>query len=129
VKRALPLLLLACAQADSYPALRARIAAMQSDTLTALPEGYDWQRLEEGVYISYVGVPRRGDTRWLVQIIKPAPGEPGPAQPQPNDDEHQTLPDGTVLHVSVWSQPNRGPVPHVAVPFPEVDGWTMRRSR
>jgi hypothetical protein len=122
------MLALTCAQADAYPQLRACIAAMKGDRLSALPEGYDWQRFEEGVYVSYVGIPKRGDTRWLVQIIKPAPGEP-PARPQPDDDEHHTLPDGTLLHVSVWSAPNQGPIPHVAVPFPEVDGWTMRRSR
>ena len=122
MKWAAVLLWLACARPDDgFHGIRAAIAAMKSDTLEGLPPGFEWTRLEEGVYVNYLGVPAdAGRPRWLVLILK------GPSEPHVNDGEHQTLPDGTVLHVSVWSQPNTGPLPSVAVPFPEVDGWTKR---
>jgi hypothetical protein len=122
VKRAAVLLWLACAKPDDgLHGIRTAIAAMKSDTLEGLPQGFTWTRLEEGVYVNYLGVPKGpGRSRWLVLILK------GPSEPHVNDNEHQSLPDGTVLHVSVWSQPDAGPLPVVAVPFPEVDGWTKR---
>ncbi|MFT3840438.1 MAG: hypothetical protein QM723_25845 [Myxococcaceae bacterium] len=88
-----------------------------------------WSKLEGGLYVNYLGVPKSGGLRWLVMIIEPDPKELKlPNQPRAQDDvEHHTLADGTTLHVTVWSQPNEGPLPVAVVPYPVADGWTERR--
>ncbi len=88
-----------------------------------------WSRLEGGLYVNYLGVPKGEGLRWLVLIIEPDPKELRlPNQPPPPVDlEHHTLSDGTTLHVTVWSEPNQGPLPVAVVPYPVADGWTERR--
>lgn len=91
-----------------------------------------WVQRRLGVYVNYLGVPSSGaGQRWLVLFIEPAPVAfvtPGEAPP-PVDEEHHTLPDGTSLHVTVWTQPNEGPAPAEVLAFPVTDGWTQRLGR
>ena len=89
-------------------------------------EGLTWTQRRHGVYVNYVGVPADPlRLRWLVLFIEPEPSpivDPAP----PEDDEHHSLPDGTALHVTVWTAANAGPVPEVVLPFPAAEGWTQR---
>ncbi|MBI4934263.1 MAG: hypothetical protein HY828_10320 [Actinobacteria bacterium] len=92
-----------------------------------------WARRQHGVYVTYVGLPPAGApaSRWLVLFIEPEPRAlkaPGEA-PAPVDEEHHTLPDGTALHVTVWTQANEGPLPEGVPAFPVAEGWTQRLGR
>ena len=83
---------------------------------------YQWTRLERGVVINYLGQPRdSSQPAWLIEIQEPEPGTaPDPA---PNDDEHHRLPDGTTLHVYVWTHRLGGQVPGDFVAQPQNTGW------
>ena len=85
-----------------------------------------WKQSGQRLYINYLGVPADGARlRWLVLFIEPEPSaikDP----PPPEDEEHHTLPDGTGLHVTVWTSPNVGPLPLAVLPFPAAEGWTQR---
>ena len=104
-------------------------AGLAGEGLPGFDERYEWSKRESGLYVSYLGLPKQGGTRFLVLIIEPdpkqlkLPNEP----PPPNDIEHHTLADGTPVHLTVWTQPNEGPVPPSVVAFPVADGWTERR--
>lgn len=85
----------------------------------------DWRTARQGLYVNYLA---EGDgQRWLVLFIEPEPGAlktPGEAPP-PVDEEHHTLPDGTALHVTVWTQPASEPAPKGVLAFPVAEGWTQ----
>lgn len=84
-----------------------------------------WRLARQGVYVNYLG--EGGGTRWLILFIEPEPNAlktPGEAAP-PVDEEHHTLPDGTALHVTVWTQPATEPLPKGVLAFPVSDGWTQ----
>jgi hypothetical protein len=92
---------------------------------SAMVPALSWRLARQGLYVNYVG---EGDgARWLVLFIEPEPNAlktPGEAAP-PVDEEHHTLPDGTALHVTVWTQPStEKPLPGVLA-FPVADGWTQ----
>ena len=58
---------------------------------------------------------------WLLEIQEPEPGTaPDPA---PNDEEHHRLPDGTTLHVYVWTHRLGGQLTPDFVPQPQNTGW------
>ncbi|MEW5741783.1 MAG: hypothetical protein AB1938_22880 [Myxococcota bacterium] len=84
-----------------------------------------WRTARQGLYVNYLG---EGDgQRWLILFIEPDPRElktPGEAAP-PVDEEHHTLPDGTALHVTVWTQPSTEPPPQGVLAFPVAEGWTQ----
>lgn len=94
----------------------------------ALTPPLDWTMARDGLYVTYLGVPKSsGGLRWLVLFIEPekqAFAEQGP--PPPVDEEHHTLPDGTALHVTVWTAPDEGPRPQGVLAFPVAEGWTQR---
>lgn len=98
----------------------------------ALTPPLQWSRAQQGVYVTYLGVPSGGATsqRWLVLFIEPEPSALNArgASP-PVDEEHHTLPDGTALHVTVWTEPNAGPLPKGVLAFPVAEGWTQRLGR
>jgi len=83
---------------------------------------YQWARFERGVVTNYLGQPRDpSQPAWLLEIQEPEPGMlPDPA---PNDDEHHRLPDGTTLHVYVWTHRFGGQVTAAFVPQPQNGGW------
>ncbi|MBL9038221.1 MAG: hypothetical protein JNG84_06905 [Archangium sp.] len=86
-----------------------------------------WRMLQHQLITTYVALPEDATSpRWLVLFIEPAPPVLNAREaPPPVDDEHHTLPDGTALHVTVWSQPNAGPAPEEALSFPANTGWTQ----
>jgi hypothetical protein len=98
----------------------------------AVTEPLAWVQRRQGVYVNYLGVPTGGAVeRWLVLFIEPEPvafATPG-EKPPPVDEEHHTLPDGTALHVTVWTQPGTGPAPTGVLAFPVTEGWTQRLGR
>ncbi len=83
---------------------------------------YEWTRFERGVIVDYLGKSRdRSKPAWLLEIQEPEPGTaPDPA---PNDEEHHRLPDGTTLHVYVWTHRLGDQVPSDFVPQPQNTGW------
>ncbi len=94
----------------------------------ALTPAIDWAMSRDGLYVTYLGVPRSpGASRWLVLFIEPEKQAFAAATPPPPpDEEHHTLSDGTALHVTVWTAPNEGPLPKGVLAFPVAEGWTQR---
>lgn len=81
-----------------------------------------WERSQHATTVSYLGMPTDpAAPAWLVVIQEPEPG--APPDPAPNDEEHQRLPDGTVLHIYVWTHRYGGRVTAGAVLRPQNDGW------
>ena len=84
-----------------------------------------WSLEREGQYVNYLG--RTDELEWLVLVIEPDPADR--SAPPADDEEHHTIPDGTALHVSVWT---RTPTPESEVAagevltFPAPRGWTQR---
>jgi hypothetical protein len=88
-------------------------------------EGYRWERLRQGRVTNYLGVARPGSKRpsFLAVIQEPEPGLPADPQAKP-DDVHHRLPDGTMLHVTIWRGPALGPSPVVLAVPPIERGWS-----
>jgi hypothetical protein len=104
-------------------AARARTSRWPDVTTLALPgSDYTWTRFERGVVIDYLGRPTvPAKPAWLLEIQEPEPGTaPDPA---PNDEEHHRLPDGTTLHVYVWTHRLGGQLASGFVPQPQNTGW------
>ena len=136
-RRLLPYQALAAALPESdqqqFRALRERLLAAEAArvrtsrwpdvTTLALPgSDYTWTRFERGVVINYLGRPADpAKPAWLLEIQEPEPGTaPDPA---PNDEEHHRLPDGTTLHVYVWTHRLGGQLASDFVPQPQNTGW------
>jgi len=82
-----------------------------------------WTLMAEGLSINYLGVTAELD--WLVLILEPDPRVRSP--PPPDDEEHHRLPDGSALHVTVWTRPSGGLArPEQVVSCPATRGWTQR---
>ena len=66
--------------------------------------GLRWERGGDGLTTTYVGRPSRDGAMpaFLILVIEPAPGAGERAVPAVLDEEHQQLPDGTVVHVTYW---------------------------
>ena len=86
---------------------------------------YTWRRAAVGVVTHYLGLPAEdvSAAAWMIVIREPEPGVP--TDTAPNDEEHHRLPDGTVLHVSIWTHRFGGQVDPAFVPQPEAAGWTQ----
>ena len=92
--------------------------------LETLP-GFAWTATREGYFLNYLATPA-GDAAaaaWLLVIQEPDPQ--APVDPAPNDETHHRLPDGTVLHVAIWTHRFGGQVDHRFVRQPERSGWTQ----
>lgn len=85
--------------------------------------GYRWSLRQDGLIVNYLGTPSdRSSPDFLLVIREPANAE----QPGVADEEHQVLPDGTLLHVTFWKRPS-GPPPAAIVARPELERWTQIR--
>jgi hypothetical protein len=96
---------------------------------------YAWKLVREGLVINYLGLPEaggRGRPAWLLWIQEPDPL--APADPAPDDETHHRLPDGKVLHVSIWTRAATAAEMADAmsagnavrpVPVPPNEGWTQ----
>lgn len=103
---------------------RAQTARWPDVASLALPGAdYRWMRFQRGVVVDYLG--KSADPSkpaWLLEIQEPEPGTaPDPA---PNDEAHHRLPDGSTLHVYVWTHRLGGQVASDFVPQPQNTGWT-----
>ena len=86
--------------------------------------GYRWQRFQEGKTVNYLGLPLEPSApAWLLAIKEPEPNTP--PDPAPLDDEHHRLPDGTTLHIYVWTHSYGGRIEAGFVPEPHLTGWTQ----
>jgi hypothetical protein len=94
---------------------------------------YTWRLVRDGRFINYVGIPAttpapspRPPTRvpgapaWLVLVQ-----EPDPAAPEPflDDEDHDRLVDGSLLHVSIWNRPEGASFPTNVLRSPQAEGW------
>ncbi len=80
---------------------------------------------QQRLHVNYVG--EAEGLRWLVLFLEPDPRSP-PEKAAP-DDEHHALPDGTPLHVTVWTQPASAVPPETVTAFPAAEGWVERVRR
>ena len=85
---------------------------------------YKWTSVRQDWAVNYLGVPPDSTAAaWVLVILEPEPG--APADPAPNDETHHRLPDGTTLHVSIWSMPEaQRRSGFAALRLPQNDGWT-----
>ena len=89
---------------------------------------YTWRLTRDGRFINYVGIPGTvaappgagGAPAWLVLVQ-----EPDPAAPEPflDDEDHDRLIDGSVLHVSMWIRPGGIAFPPSILRSPQAEGW------
>jgi len=86
---------------------------------------YKWTSVRQDWATNYVGVPSDPSApAWTLVILEPAPGEP--PDPAPNDETHHRLPDGTTLHVTIWTIPEQSRRSgFAALRLPQNDGWTQ----
>ena len=85
---------------------------------------YTWTSVRQDWATNYLGIPdNSADAAWVLVILEPEPG--AAADPAPNDETHHRLPDGTTLHVSIWTMPEakRGSG-FAALRLPQNEGWT-----
>jgi hypothetical protein len=80
---------------------------------------------QQGIYVNYSG--ESEGLRWLVLFIEPDPRFP--AEKVPEDDEHHVLSDGTMIHVTVWTQALKEPLSQRVTAFPAAEGWVERVRR
>jgi hypothetical protein len=86
---------------------------------------YRWIGSREGLFLNYLAIPSDdvSAAAWLLVIQEPDPAAvPDPAQ---NDEEHHRLPDGTVLHVSIWMHRFGEQVSREFVRQPQTAGWVQ----
>jgi hypothetical protein len=91
---------------------------------TAKSARFEWHLIRAGTIVNYLGVPDRpGVPAWLLLVQEPEPGVP----PDQNfeDEEHNRLLDGTMIHVSTWSHADGVQVSPRIVRLPQAEGWTQ----
>lgn len=96
----------------------------EASAVRSLPS-YTWTSARDGYFVNYLARPA-GDVSapgWLLVIQEPDPQVP--PDPAPNDETHHRLPDGTVLHVSIWTHRFGGQLEPKFIRQPETAGWTQ----
>ena len=85
---------------------------------------YDWAIERDRLIIDYIGRPQKpGAPAWLVRVLEPDPSLPKEVFVE--DEEHDQLLDGSVLHVSIWTHPGVAAIPSRVGPLPQAEGWTQ----
>jgi hypothetical protein len=128
------------AEQNMYRAVRGALPALESEraqarkwpTVTGLSgmgvapfndTNYTWHQSQRGAIVNYLAIPTdAAEPAWLLTIQEPEPNQP--PDPAPLDDEHHRLPDGTTLHIYVWSHRFGGRVSPRFIPQPQSEGWT-----
>jgi hypothetical protein len=116
------------AQTGRWPepsALSGLPALMPTGDESTPSPAYKWTRTQEGVVVNYLALPSDDDAAaaWLLRIQEPDPNTP--VDVAPNDEVHHRLPDGTVLHVTIWTHRFGGRVSPAFALQPELTGWTQ----
>jgi hypothetical protein len=90
--------------------------------------GYRWTLRQVRLVVNYVGTATApGSPDFLLMIQEPEPvGAYFPQPAEVDDEEHQLLPDGKLLHVTYWMRPASG-VPAAIIASPEIEHWTQIR--
>jgi hypothetical protein len=84
--------------------------------------GMKWSVSKNGFLVNYLGIPEAaGAPAWLIVVLEPDPSLP--PEMFVEDEEHDRLLDGSVLHVSIWNHPDGSRVPPRSVPVPQAEGW------
>lgn len=106
------------------PAMVSRLNAMPVAGSSASVR-YTWALARQHIIVNYLGLPEgeASAAAWLLRIQEPDPLSA--ADTAPNDEEHHRLPDGTVLHVSIWTHRFGGQMTPEFFPKPELAGWTQ----
>ena len=93
---------------------------------------YTWRLIRNGRFINYIGIPVTtpastprpariaAPPAWLLLVQEPDPAAPEPFQ---DDEEHDRLVDGSVLHVSIWNRPEGASSPTNVLRSPQAEGW------
>ena len=93
--------------------------------------GFHWSVQRADLFVNYLGVPSvPGDApAFLILIQEPDPvtGEKAPP-PSVVDEEHQLLPDGTLLHVTYWKG-SPGDLRPGIIMDPAIEGWKQIRVK
>jgi Family of unknown function (DUF6162) len=92
--------------------------------------GRQWRSAREGLVVNYAGLPSAPSAAaFLIFIQEPDPvtGEKAPP-PSVVDEEHQLLPDGTLLHVTYWKHSTAGLRPGTILD-PAAAGWQQIRVK
>jgi hypothetical protein len=92
--------------------------------------GARWNGRIDGLFTNYVGMPTDpAAAAYLIFVQEPDPvtGEK-PPPPSVVDEEHQVLPDGTLLHVTYWKRPTAGLHDGLVVD-PAIEGWAQIRVK
>ncbi|HEY7290065.1 MAG TPA: hypothetical protein VH583_09535 [Vicinamibacterales bacterium] len=85
---------------------------------------YTWSTTKSGTIVNYLGLPANpNEPAWLLLIQEPEPGVP----PDQNfeDEEHNRLASGAMLHVSTWLHANGAAIGQRIVRLPQAEGWTQ----
>jgi hypothetical protein len=94
---------------------------------------YTWRLIRDGRFINYIAVPAAapaptpgrptsvaGAPAWLLLLQEPDPAAPEPVL---DDEDHDRLIDGSVLHVSIWNRPGAAAFPTNVLRAPQAEGW------
>jgi len=92
--------------------------------------GLQWTQRLDGLRIEYVGIPSTGMAvpAFLIQIVEPEPVGGERANSSVADEEHQPLPDGTLLHVTYWKRVPPS-VSNGLINDPALEGWKQIRVK
>jgi hypothetical protein len=92
---------------------------------------FAWTGVSEDLFANYLGVPATADAApaflLFVQEPDPVTGEK-PPPPSVVDEEHQVLPDGTLLHVTYWMRSALNRRSGLIVD-PAIEGWQQIRVK
>ena len=89
--------------------------------------GLGWTLRHDELLYQYIGTP--SDARapsFMIFALEPEPTTGEKAVPGVVDEEHQLLPDGTLLHVTYWKRIGAS-MPQSMVFDPALEGWTQIR--
>jgi hypothetical protein len=85
---------------------------------------YVWVMQRDRLIIDYLGRPQKaGAPAWLVRVLEPDSALPREVFVE--DEEHDQLLDGSVLHVSMWTHPDGAALPQRVGPLPQAEGWVQ----
>jgi hypothetical protein len=87
---------------------------------------YRWSLVQDDVFINYVGLPELDGPAFLALVQEPDPNAIDAAPAALLDEVHHRLPDGTLLHVSIWFRAAGAAVPaDRPITQPAAAGWTQ----